>query len=178
MNTFEAIASRRSYRGKYLPAAVPREHLIQIMEAGCHAPSGCNKQTTSFLAVDDPEVLAKIKSVIDPPVAETAPAFICVLTRRIIAYRDRSFYIQDYAAAIQNMLLAIEEMGYASCWFEGHVTDADRIGYQIQKILGVPDEYELICILPVGIAADSVKPPKKRPFEERAWINGFGLPLI
>lgn len=177
MNTFEAIACRRSYRGKYLPTTVPREHLIQIMEAGYHAPSGCNKQTTSFLAVDDPEILAKLKSVIDPPVAETAPAFICVLTRRIIAYRDRTYYVQDYAAAIQNMLLAIEELGYASCWIEGHVTDVDRIGYQIQKILGVPDEYELICILPVGIAADPVKPPKKQPFEVRAWLNGFGLPL-
>lgn len=177
MNTMEVITNRRSYRGKYLPAAVPREHLIKIMEAGYHAPSGCNKQTTSFLAVDDPEILAKVKSVIDPPVAETAPAFICVLTRRIIAYRDRTYYVQDYAAAIQNMLLAIEDLGYASCWIEGHVTDVDRIGYQIQKILGVPDEYELICILPVGIAADSVKAPKKQPFEERAWLNGFGLPL-
>jgi len=177
MTAMETICSRHSYRGKYLPTTVPREHLIKIMEAGFHAPSGCNKQTTSFLAVDDPEILTKLKSVIDPPVAETAPAFICVLTRRIIAYRDRSFFIQDYSAAIQNMLLAIEELGYASCWIEGHVTDVDRIGYQMQKLLGVPDEYELICFLPVGIAADAVKPPKKQPLEERAWLNGFGLPL-
>ena len=177
MNTFEAISTRHSYRGKFLPTAVPKEHLIRIMEAGYHAPSGCNKQTTSFIAVDDPEILAKLKSVIDPPVAESAPAFICVLTQRIIAYRGRTFFIQDYAAAIQNMLLAMEELGYASCWIEGHVTDVDRIGYQMQKILGVPDEYELICFLPVGIAADTVKPPKKLPFEQRAWLNGFGLPL-
>ena len=49
----------------------------------------------------------------------------------------------------------------------------DRIGYQMQKILGVPDEYELICFLPVGIPAEEAKPVKKQPFDERAWLNGF-----
>ena len=177
MNTLEAIAARRSYRGTYLSTPVPREHLIKILEAGYHAPSGCNKQTTSFIAVDDPEILAKLHAVIDPPVGETAPAMICVLTRKIIAYRDRSFYIQDYAAAIENMLLAIADLGYASCWIEGHITDTDRIGYQMQKILDVPDEYDLVCFLPVGIPSDEIKPVKKQPFAERAWLNGFGTPL-
>ena len=173
MNTLDAIAARKSYRGKYLPTAVPEEHLKAIVEAGYHAPSGCNKQTTAFIAVDDPALMAKLHAVIDPPIGETAPAMICALTRRIIAYRDRTFFIQDYAAAIQNMLLAIVELGYASCWIEGHVTDVDRIGYQMQQILGVPDEYELICFLPVGIPADEIRPVKKQPFEERAWRNGF-----
>lgn len=173
MNTLEAIAARKSYRGKYLSTPVPRAHLKTILEAGYHAPSGCNKQTTSFIAVDDPEIMAKLHSVIQPPVGETAPAMICVLTRRIIAYRDRTYFVQDYAAAIQNMLLAIVELGYASCWIEGHVTDVDRIGYQMQKILGVPDEYELVCFLPVGIPAEEIRAVKKLPFETRAWLNGF-----
>ena len=177
MNTLETIAKRRSYRGKYLPVPVPREHLKQIVEAGYHAPSGCNKQTTSFIAVDDSEVMAKLFSVIHPPMAETAPAMICVLTRKIIAYRDRTYYIQDYAAAIENMLLAIQDLGYASCWIEGHITDTDRIGYQMQKILGVPEEYDLICYLPVGIPAGEIKPVSKQPIEERAWLNGFGKPF-
>lgn len=177
MNALDAISARRSYRGKYLPTPVPREHLKAILEAGYHAPSGCNKQTTSFIAVDDPELMAKLHSVIQPPIGESAPAMICVLTRRIIAYRDRTFYVQDYSAAIQNMLLAISGLGYASCWIEGHVTDVDRIGYQMQKILGVPDEYELVCFLPVGIPAEEVKPVKKQPFADRAWLNGFRKPI-
>ena len=167
------ILSRRSYRGGYKPDAVPREHLTAIMEAGLAAPSGCNKQTTSLIAVDDPETLSKLRAVIDPPVAETAPAVICVLTRRIIAYRDRCFATQDYAAAIENMLLAITALGYRSCWYEGHITDADRIGDKMAKILGVPDGYELVCVLPVGIAEEEAAQPKKRAFEERAWFNRF-----
>jgi len=173
MNVLEAIHARHSYRGKYLPNPVPREDLVTILEAGLAAPSGCNKQTTSFIAVDDPEVLERLHRVIDPPVGETAPAVICVLTRRIIAYRDRCFATHDYCAAIENMLLAIVALGYQSCWYEGHVTDTDRIGDKMARILGVPEEYELVCFLPVGIAAEEVKCPRKKPFEQRAFFNGF-----
>lgn len=177
MNTLDAISARRSYRGKYLSAPVPREDLLKILEAGCHAPSGCNKQTTSFIAIDDPEVLRKVHSVIDPPLGETAPAMICVLTQHIVAYRDRTFFVQDYSAAIENMLLAIADLGYASCWIEGHVTDADRIGDKMAQILGVPEDYHLIAYLPVGIPADQIPPLRKKPTSERAWINGFGITL-
>lgn len=177
MTTLQTIAARRSYRGKFLSTPVPREHLKAIVEAGFHAPSGCNKQTTAFLAVDDPQVMCRLHAVIDPPVGETAPAMVCVLTRKIIAYRDRTFYIQDYSAAIENMLLAITDLGYASCWYEGHITDTDRIGDQMAKILGVPEEYELVCFLPVGIPAAETKAVKKDPFESRVWLNRFGCPM-
>lgn len=173
MNTFEAINSRHSYRGKYKSTPVPREDLIKIMQAGLAAPSGCNKQTTSLIAVDDPIILEKLHRIIDPPVGETAPAMICVLTQRINAYRDKCFAVQDYSAAIENMLLAIIEMGYQSCWYEGHITDEDRIGYQMAQILGVPDEFELVCFLPIGIAETQPFVSEKKPFCERAWFNLF-----
>ena len=155
------------------PDPVPREHLQMILEAGLAAPSGCNKQTTSLIAVDDPVLLARLHDVIDPPIGETAPAMICVLTERIIAYRDRCFAVQDYAAAIENMLLAIESLGYASCWIEGHITDTDQIGRKMANIIKVPEYMELVCFLPVGRAAEERSLPKKKPFEQRAWFNGF-----
>ena len=169
----ELSKQRRSYRGRYLPDRVPREDLTCILEAGLAAPSGCNRQTTSLIAVDDPEMLARIRAVIDPPVGETAPAMIFVLSRRINAYRDRCFATQDYAAAIENMLLAITSLGYQSCWYEGHITDTDRICDRIARILHVPEDLELVCILPVGIAASEPATPKKKAFHERAWFNGF-----
>ena len=144
------------------------------MEAGLAAPSGCNKQTTSLIAIDDPEVLRKVNSVIDPPVGETAPAAICVLTQRIFAYRDKCFAIHDYSAAIENMLLAITGLGYASCWYEGHITDDDRICDKMAAILGVPEGYELVCFLPIGEPEKEPTMPKKKSFEERAFFNHFG----
>ncbi|MBR3538058.1 MAG: nitroreductase family protein [Eubacterium sp.] len=173
MNVLEAISKRHSYRGKFKPDPIPRENLIKIMQAGLAAPSGCNKQTTSLIAVDDPNVLQRLLTVIDPPIGKTAPAAICVLTQRINAYRDRCFAVQDYSAAIQNMLLAIVELGYQSCWYEGHITDDDKINEKMAAILNVPDEYEIVCFLPVGIAEDEPTLPRKKTFEERAWFNGF-----
>lgn len=173
MSVLDIISDRHSYRGKYETTLVPREDLVKIMEAGLAAPSGCNKQTTSLIAVDDPAVLEKLRQVIVPAAGETAPAMICVLTQRINAYRDRCYAVQDYSAAIENMLLAIVELGYQSCWYEGHITDEDRIGYQMAQILGVPDDYELVCFLPVGVAKDVPAGPKKMEFNERAWFNGF-----
>lgn len=173
MRVIELIQERASYRGKYTSEKVPREHLHLIMEAGLAAPSGCNKQTTYLIAVDDNAVLEKLHAVIQPPIGNTAPAMICVMTKRIFAYRDKCFATQDYSAAIENMLLAIVDLGYQSCWVEGHVTDDDRIGYQMARILGVPDEYELVCFLPVGKPLEEIKRIEKLPFEERAWFNGF-----
>ena len=169
----DTIMNRRSYRGRYKSDPVPREDLVKILEAGLAAPSGCNKQTTSLIAVDDPEVLSRLKATMDPPVAQTAPAAICVLTRRINAYRDKCFAVQDYSAAIENMLLAIVNLGYQSCWYEGHITDDDRICDKMAEILNVPSDYELVCFLPVGIAEGEPSLPKKKPFEERAWFNSY-----
>ena len=170
-NAVNTISTRHSYRGAYLPEKVPEEDLITIARAGTDAPSGCNKQTTDMIIVNDPEILSRLKAQIDPPVAQTAPAMIVVLAKRINAYRDRCFAVQDYSAAIENMLLAIVELGYQSCWYEGHITDDDRICDKIASVLNVPGEYDVVCILPVGKAADEFRAPGKKPFSERVRFN-------
>jgi len=173
MDVLTAIRERTSYRGTYKNTKIPREDILRIIEAGLAAPSGCNKQTTSLIAVDDAGLLRKLHGVMQVSAAKTAPAMICVLTQKIIAYRDRYFYIQDYAAAIQNMLLAAVGLGYQTCWYEGQITDTDAIGRQMADILGVPKDYELVCFLPIGIADEPVSRAEKKPFDERAWFNGF-----
>ncbi len=55
------------------------------------------------------------------------------------------------------------------------MTDEDQIGRKMAEIVGVPDTYELVCYLPVGIAEESFGTLKKLPFGKRAWFNGFGL---
>ena len=172
-SAINTIAIRHSYRGAYSPESVPEKDLKAIAKAGTEAPSGCNKQTTDVIIVNDPDVLNKIKAQIDPPVAQTAPAMIVVLTRRINAYRDRCFAIQDYSAAIENMLLAIVELGYQSCWYEGHITDEDRICDKIAAILNVPEEYDVVCILPVGKAEEELRAPAKKPLSERIRFNSW-----
>ena len=172
-SAINTIAERHSYRGEFLQEAVPEEDLIRIARAGVDAPSGCNKQTTDVIVINDPETLAKVKAQIEPPVAATAPAMIVVLTRRINAYRDKCFAVQDYSAAIENMLLAIVELGYQSCWYEGHITDDDRICDKIASVLNVPEGYDVVCILPVGKAAEEFHAPSKKSFSERVRFNSW-----
>ncbi len=171
MEFFEALNARVSYRGLYNPISVPREDLKKIMEAGLSAPSGCNTQTTSIAAVDDPEMLEAINKVKKRPVGETAPAMIMVLTQRIPSYHGHCYSVQDYSAAIENMLLAITAMGYSSCWVEGFVTDDKEINKALADILQLPEGYEVVCCLPVGVAAEEPKRAPKKPFSERAWFN-------
>ena len=173
MPTLTTILTRTSYRGKYDPTPVPREHLRQLLEAGLYAPSGCNKQTTSLIAVDDPALLRQLNDLTETHIGRTAPAMILVLTRRIIAYRDRTYFVQDYAAAIENILLAAVSLGYESCWVEGQVTDEDNIGRKMADLLVVPEEYQLVCYLPIGVAAEPTRKAKKQALSERAWFNGY-----
>lgn len=167
------IQSRVSYRGQYDSTPVPRADLTAILAAGLSAPSGCNKQTVSLIAADEPALLAKLKETIDPPIFTSVPAVIFVLSKPTMAYRDKCFAVQDYAAAIENMLLAIHALGYESCWYEGHITDDDRIDLKLAALLGVPEEYRLVCALPVGKALEPLRQAPKKPFAERAWFNGF-----
>lgn len=174
MDILAVIKNRTSYRGKYKSTPIPKDDLIKILEAGAAAPSGCNKQTTSFIAVDDKKLLGELKSLIVPPIAETAPCFILVLTRKIYAYKDKCFNVQDYSAAIENMLLAVKALGYESCWYEGHITDDDDIAGKLAEHMGIPDEYRIVCVLPVGEADEEITYVKKTPLESRAWFNAFG----
>jgi nitroreductase len=175
MTLFEAIQKRYSYRGAYRPVQVPREDLQKILDAGLAAPSGCNTQTTSLIGVDDPALIKTIGGLLEKSGFAAAPAAVCILTRHIPAYGDVYFNIQDYAAAIENCLLAITALGYASCWVEGQVTGNPEVQQNIARALGVPTEYTVVAYLPIGIPEKEGKRPSYKPFSERAWFNSFGV---
>lgn len=173
----DVIKNRSSYRGAYKDIPVPRQDLITIMEAGLVAPSGCNKQTTSLVGVDDPELLRELKAGLKPPIGATAPAFIVVLSQKIYAHGHKSYFVQDYSACIENMLLAIEALGYKSCWYEGDITTRPQNARHIGQVLNVPEGYKVVCLVPVGIAVEESTHPNKKSFEERAWFNRFATNL-
>jgi len=174
MDAMQIIFERYSYRGMYKATPVPREDLKKILDAGLAAPSGCNTQTTSLIGLDDAELIKAVAAPMNTDSFASAPAAVCVLTQHIPGYADVYFDIQDYAAAIENMLLAITALGYASCWVEGYITASDKINKTMAEILGVPEGYTLVAYLPVGVPAEEGPRANKKPFEQRAWFNGFG----
>ena len=66
MKLFEAIHNRHCYRGEFLDKPIGRDILSEIIKAATAAPSGCNKQTTEFVVVDDEAILGKIASLSAP----------------------------------------------------------------------------------------------------------------
>ena len=176
MDIFDAISKRYSYRGEYKNIQISRENLKKIIQTGLSAPSGCNKQTTSFIALDDQKLINSILDLLKKNGFDGGKptAGICVLTRRIPGYANVFFNVQDYAAAIENILLAVTAFGYASCWIEGQITGDSGTQKQIARLLNIPDEYIVVAFLPVGVPEKEGKRPDYKAFSERAWYNAFG----
>lgn len=173
MDVFDAIQKRHSYRGGFTDDPVPREDLRRIVQAGVQAPSGCNAQTTSFVIVDTPETISAIGEIVDKPVIRAAKAIIaCVVDHRDV-YHGMSFGAEDCAAAVENMLLAITALGYATVWIDGALRSDGR-AERVRPLLDIPEDRELRIILPIGVPTETCSQKKKHPFEERAWFNTYG----
>jgi len=173
MELFEAIAKRHSYRGKFTDAPVSEEDLCKIVQAGIDAPSGKNEQTTSFVIVDDPEVLAKAAAIINRPVCETAKALIVCVTDPRPVFHDHSFHAEDCAAAVENMLLAITALGYATVWLDG-VLRLESVAERLAELLAVPKDRIVRIALPLGVPVEACQQKEKLPFDQRASFNRFG----
>lgn len=176
MELFQTIKNRFSYRAAYSSQPVPEEDLRKIVQAGLDAPSGKNLQTTRFVIVNDPAKLAQIKAVFNgQSFIATAQAFIATIIApdpQPGAEYAYTFEIEDNAAAVQNMLLAITDLGYASVWVDGALRYEQR-AEKIGKILGVRDDKRVRVLLPVGIPAENYLRKQKKPFQERAWFNTY-----
>jgi len=172
MDVFDAIAGRYSYRGDFTDATVPREDLARIVQAGILAPSALNEQVTTFVICDDPELVKQIAKVVDRPVCNTAKAIIACITDPRPVYKGISFEKEDCAAAVENMLLAITALGYATVWLDG-VLRVDDVDKQVGKLLNVPEGRTVRILLPLGVAAQPGTQKEKLPFGQRAWFNRY-----
>jgi len=173
MDIFETIAKRHSYRGEFQDVPVPRKDLETIVQAGIDAPSGCNAQTTSFVVVDDPQLIARIAAVFgNRSVCTTAKAMIVCLADATPAYGTTSFDREDCAAAVENMLLAVTALGYATVWYQGYV-QRDGNDLKIAELLGVPNRLRVEVVLPLGVPVTAESPRAKKTRDERVSFNRF-----
>ncbi len=169
METLNAIFDRSSYRGPFTDYKVPREDLRKIMEAGLAAPSGCNRQSVSLVAIDETEQADALKGIVKNSSCATANAFILVFTTPIASVNGDCYNLEDLGAAVENMLLTIKELGYETCWYQGGVKKFDK---ELTDLVEMPEICEFKVLLPIGIAAQTpTKNTSKKPFEERAWFN-------
>ena len=137
MNTLESIKTRRSTR-KFKAQPVELEKLQQIVEAGRFGPTGGNCQTNHFFVISDTAVIAELKNLVQTAFAKmelrddlykslknsitlsrkgnysfcyTAPVLIVVANRK-----DYGNNMADVACAVENMMLAANELDLGSCY--------------------------------------------------------------
>lgn len=164
MDLFEAIRSRASVR-KLRPAEVPEADLEQILDAGRRAPSGRNEQPTEYIVVRDPETLKKLAR------AQGLIADVGVAIAVVSDPGKSKYWLEDAAAATENMLLAITALGYASVWVEGTLLPKLE---EHNKALGLPDNMRLVVVLPVGSAAKPTEQAEKKPLAKMLHWERYG----
>lgn len=172
MEFFETVKKRASYRGAFTDERIDRAILEKIVTAGILAPSGCNCQTTSFVIVDDQKVIHEIADIMGKSFVAGAAALIVAVVDFTPAYGSESFYKEDASAAVENILLAIADLGYASVWLDGYLR-VNNVAEKIGALLGVPAAKRVQILLPVGRPASAVPTKEKLPFSQRAWFNRY-----
>ena len=152
MDAIECLKSRRSVR-QYEPEPVERAIIEDIVDCGRLAATAINVQPWHFVAVTEPEMRGTIASITDYGkfIAE-APCCVAVFCEKV------KYYLEDGAAATQNILLAARAHGLGSCWVAG---DKKAYAGQICELLGVPDTHTLISLIAIGRAKSVPSPTKK-----------------
>ncbi|MCJ7736652.1 MAG: nitroreductase family protein [Anaerolineae bacterium] len=158
MDAIEAIRRRRSVR-KYTGDPIPREHLEQIVDAGRLAATGNNRQPWDFIVVTDREMIDELK--VASRWMEQAGAIVAV-----VMDPDSRWWVEDGAAAVENMLIAATALGYGSCWLEGYTLPREE---EFKKLLGIPDNLRLLTLVPFGVPAEWPTSEKKSLDEVLHW---------
>ncbi len=164
MDLFEALEKRACVR-KLKPVEVPDADLERILDAGRRAASGCNYQPFDFIVIRDPETLAKLASA-QRPIGDVSLAIA------LVADPERSnWWVEDLAAATENMMLAVAALGYATVWIEGTFLREEATH---KATLGVPENLRLMIILPIGQAIEPTAQAPKRPLSEMVHWEQYG----
>jgi nitroreductase len=164
MELFEAIGKRASVRA-FAPCDVPDDDLVRIVDAGRRAPSGRNRQPWEFIIVSDADVIARLGEI-QGCIGQASAAVAIVMDDQASEY-----WKEDAAAAIENMLLAITALGYASVWVEGYVLHHEDYG---KEVLGVPENRRLLAVLPIGKPEGEAVQAQKKPLDEVLHRNRYG----
>ncbi|GAB4251750.1 MAG: nitroreductase family protein [Thermoleophilia bacterium] len=169
MELFEAIHGRRSIR-RYRSEPVSEADLEQLIRAACAAPSAGNQQPWRFVVVDDPKLLKGVPEfhpysymVPEAPVAVVVCADLTLVTHE-------GYWVQDCAAATQNMLLGAHALGLGAVWLGVYPRESRVDG--LRKLLSLPEHVVPFAIVALG-HPDEKKPPIDRFDPSRVHRNGW-----
>ena len=159
----ENILTRKSVR-YFTGDTISQAQVETLLRCAMAAPSAMNKQPWAFIVVTNPDLLARIGSEMPNTRCRNRPACAFVpcgdLSKALESRPD--FWINDVSAATENLLLAAHAMGLGAVWTGIH-PDPARVA-QLQAILHLPEHIVPLCVVPVGVPAES--PATKDKFTE------------
>lgn len=157
MNVEQAITTLLAVRA-YTNEPVSDEVIHAILEAGRLTASSQNRQPWHFLVVRERETLGALAEA-----AQTGPYIADAPFAIVVAVTPTKPAISDASRAIQDMMLVGWANGLGSNW----VGSPGRM-QAVNALLGIPEEIEVVAVIPFGYPATPVGKGKKtrRAFDD------------
>ncbi len=153
--TMKNICQRRSIR-KYKDQPLPKEILDEVIKAGFYAPSAINAQPRHFWIVDDKEMIQDIMDIQGHcKFLEQAKTAILVCGDLEIS---EQFWIDDCAAATENILIAAQSFGLGTCWCGLCHTEA---AWNLVVNFNLPEHIRPYSLIAIGY------PDEEKPMPDR-----------
>jgi nitroreductase len=150
-NRLQILFSRRSIR-QYTGDAIAKEDLTSLLEAGMAAPSASNRKPWHFCTVTD---AAKLKALAD---AHPYGKMLAHAAAAIAVCGDPSisdWWVQDCAAATENILIAVSALGLGAVWLGCHSQpEREQV---VRDVLGIPNGIGVLSLLSIGYPAETKK---------------------
>ncbi|MFX4260856.1 nitroreductase family protein [Pelotomaculum propionicicum] len=167
----DAIKQRRSVRD-YTDKPISEEVLTALLEAGMCAPSAGNERPWHFVVITERTLLEGITEFHEySKMLKQAPAAIIVCAdMNRDKYPGVGYWVQDCAAATENILIAAQDLGLGACWL-GMYPKNDRVE-GLRRLLNIPEHIVPFSGIALGYPA-SAKSPGSRYDQTRVHRNGW-----
>ena len=154
MEFLEVIQKRHSVR-RFTDEPVERELIDAIIDIARTAPSSKNCHSTAFMVVEDKDTLSAMAEMRDRGSAFMKGAAAAVVVMGDLSKTD--IWVENASISATFIQLAATAMDLGSCWV--HVRDRLRSKDDPSKgtaeeylrgLLGIRDEYSVLCVIPLG----------------------------
>lgn len=164
----ELVQLRRSCR-KYTDSEIDAEDIRLIMRAALMSPTSKGQRNWHFIVTDNKKAIEKLSDAKDmgSQFMKGAPVAIVVAGDPM----QNDCWIEDGSIAAISMQYQAEELGLGSCWVQMRgrgLSDGTTADDVIRGVLGLPDNYSVLCVIAVGRKADERKPQNE---DKLKWEN-------
>lgn len=183
MQLANAIKTRKSVR-RFLDKKPDWRKIIRAIDMARFAPAAGNQFASKFILIKDKNKINELAEAAQQGFIRQAHFVVAVVSddsklKRSYDKRGEKYTRQQAGAAIENFLLALNDLGLATCWVGAFVDS------QVKRILEIPAELTVEAIFPIGKETKAILVPHKqktKPDLENIlyfdkWKNKYMKPL-